>query len=112
MLGGLGGLNPKKMQEMMKQLGIKQQEIDAERVIIEKRDGKRLVIEEPTVVKINMQGTETLQISGGIAEEENEGISEEDVKIVAEKTRKSEEEARKALEEANGDLAEAITKLQ
>ncbi|PIN77933.1 nascent polypeptide-associated complex protein [Candidatus Woesearchaeota archaeon CG10_big_fil_rev_8_21_14_0_10_34_12] len=111
MFGGIPGMNPKKMQEMMKQLGIKQQEIDAERVIIEKKDGKKLVIENPGIVKINMQGNETLQISGEI-EEVEEGINKEDIQMVAEKSGKSEEEARKALEESGGDLAEAIMKLQ
>ncbi len=39
MFPGLGGMNPKKMQGMMKQLGINQEDIPAERVIIEKEDG-------------------------------------------------------------------------
>ena len=64
-------LDPKKMQAMMKQLGIKQEDIDAKRVIIEKEDGK-IIIEEPSVVKVNMQGQETFQISGNIREETNE----------------------------------------
>ena len=110
MLGGLGGLNPKKMQAMMKQLGIKQEEIEALRVIIEKADGK-IVIENPSVVKVDMQGNETWQISGEAREEEGEGFSDEDVKLVMEKTGKSEEESRKALEEVKGEVAEAIMKL-
>ena len=36
MIPGLGGLNPKKMQGLMKQMGISQEEIPAEKVIIEK----------------------------------------------------------------------------
>ena len=108
MLGGLGGMNPKKMQAMMKQLGIKQEEIDAKRVIIESDSGK-IVIENPNVTKVEMQGQETWQISGD-AREEEVGISEKDIKLVAEKTGKSEEDAKKALEETE-DLAEAILKL-
>ena len=61
-----GGLDPKKMQAMMKQLGIAQQEIDASKVIIEKTDGNKIIIEEPSVVKIKMQGQESFQISGEI----------------------------------------------
>ena len=106
---GLGGMDPKKMQGMMKQLGIKQEEIDAKRVIIEKSDGGKIIIEEPSVAKITMQGQESWQISGK-AKEEEEGIREEDVKLVMEKTGKGEEEARKVLEET-GDIAEAILKL-
>ena len=33
------GLNPKKMQAMMKQMGMAQEEIDASRVVIEKPAG-------------------------------------------------------------------------
>ena len=108
MLGGLGGMNPKKMQAMMKQLGIKQEEIDAKRVVIE-RDSGTIIIENPSVSKVEMQGRETWQISGDTKEEES-GVSEGDVKLVAEKTGKSEEDARKALEETE-DIAEAILKL-
>jgi len=108
MFGGLGGLNPKKMAGMMKKMGIDQEEIDADRVIIEGSDGK-IVIENPDVQKITMQGQVSWQITGD-AKEEEEGIREEDVKLVAEKAGKSEDEARKALEES-GDIAEAIVKL-
>ncbi|MDP1695535.1 MAG: nascent polypeptide-associated complex protein [archaeon] len=107
---GLGGMDPKKMQGMMKQLGIKQEEIDAKRVIIEKNDGGKIIIEEPSVAKIIMQGQESWQISGN-AREEEEGIREEDVQLVMEKTGKSEKEVRKVLEETN-DIAEAIIKLE
>jgi nascent polypeptide-associated complex subunit alpha len=108
MIPGLGGMNPKKMQGMMKQLGIKQEEIEAARVIIEREEGN-IVIENPSVTKVEMQGQETWQIMGDVSEE-REGIKEEDVKLVAEKTGKSEAEARKALEETS-DIAEAIVKL-
>ena len=109
MLPGMGGFDPKKMSAMMKQLGIKQEEIEALRVVIEKEDG-RIVIENPNVQKITMQGNVSWQIAGE-AREEAEGIKEEDVRMVMDKTGASEEEAREALEEASGDLAEAIVAL-
>ena len=102
-------INPKKMQSMMSQMGIKQEEIDALRVIIEKEDGK-IIIENPSVVKVVMQGQESFQISGEIREEEA-GLRDEDIKQVMEKTSRSRQEAEKALKEANGDLAEAILAL-
>jgi nascent polypeptide-associated complex subunit alpha len=105
---GLGGLDPKKMQAMMKQMGIHQEEIDASKVTIDKTDGSRIVIENPSVTRIKMQGQESFQIAGEIREES--GISEEDIKTIMEKTGCSKEEAKKALEET-GDLAEAILKL-
>lgn len=107
MIPGLGGMNPKKMAGMMKQLGIDQEEIVAKRVIIEKEDGK-IVIENPSVMKIKVQGNESFQISGDVNEES--GFSEEDIKMVSERTGKSEQEAKEALEET-GDIAEAIVKL-
>jgi len=107
----LPNLNPKKMQEMMKQLGMSQEEIDANRVIIEKDDNSKLIIENPSITKIKVQGQESFQISGEISEEEGELFSEEDIKTVVEKTNCSENKAKKALENAKGDLAEAILEI-
>ena len=115
------GLNPKKMQAVMKQMGISQNEIDANRVIIE-GDDKNIVINNPSVTQINMQGQETFQISGDISEEEKSGggseegeesedTTEEDVKTIMEKANCLEDEAKLALEKAGGDLTEAILSL-
>lgn len=105
------GLNPKKMQAMMKQMGINQEEIDAVRVIIEKENSK-IIIENPNVIKIDMQGQENYQISGDVREieasKDDEEKFEEDVKILMEKCNCLEEEARNALKKANGDLTEAM----
>ena len=108
---GLGGLDPKKMQAMMKQMGISQEEIDASRVTIEKNDGSKIIIENPSIQKIKMQGQESFQISGEISEESLEKYSDSDVQIVMEKTGASEKKVREALENADGDLAEAIMEL-
>jgi nascent polypeptide-associated complex subunit alpha len=101
----------KKMMGMMKQLGINQQEIDANKVIIEGKD-KRIVIDDPNVVKVKFQGQETFQVTGESREEFiEEDKSEDDIKTVMEKTGKSKKEAEKALKDAKGDLAEAILTL-
>ncbi|MEK6893632.1 MAG: nascent polypeptide-associated complex protein [Nanoarchaeota archaeon] len=106
-----GGVNPGQMKAMMKQMGIKQEEIDAQRVIIECSD-RKIIIEPASVQKITMQGQESWQIGGEVREESKEAvISEEDIEMVIEKTGKSREEARRALEESKGDIAEAIVKL-
>lgn len=105
------GLNPKKMQAVMKQMGIAQEEISASRVIIEKTDNSKIIIENPSVTKIKMQGQETFQIAGDATEQTGEiGISEQDVQAVIEKTGCSEEQAREVLEKT-GDLADAILEL-
>jgi len=79
-------LDPRKIQSMMSKLGICQEEISADRVVIEKSNGERIIIENPQIVKINMQGQESFQISGDIREEDS-GINQEDIKKVKEKTR-------------------------
>ena len=104
-----GNMDPKKIQGMMSKMGIKQEEIDAKRVIIEKEDGN-IIIENPSVAKITMQGNVSFQITGEMKEEEA-GISEEDVNQVMGKTGKTKLEAEAALKDANGDLAEAILSL-
>ena len=106
-----GGLDPKKMQAMMRQMGIKQEEIEVERVILEGSD-KRVVIEPASVQKIVMQGQESWQVTGDAREEVKEaGVSEADIRMVAEKAGVSKDKAREALEASQGDIAEAIITL-
>jgi nascent polypeptide-associated complex subunit alpha len=115
-----GGMNPKQMKQMMSRMGIKSDEIEAERVTIE-GGGKKTIIEGPEVMKMTVQGQVIFNVTGGkvreeaaIELEENAlvEISDEDVSIVAEQTGASKEDALKAIEDANGDLAEAIIKLK
>jgi len=108
MIPGLG-MNPAQMKRMMRQLGMKSQELNAKRVVFELEDGK-IVIENPSVTSIEVQGQKTYTVLG--EERRESSIPEEDIKMVAAQSGKSEEEARKALEECNGDLAEAIKKLK
>ena len=111
-MGGRGGMNPKKMQGMMKQLGIEMLDIEnAEQVIIKTRDGD-IIIDNPSVSIMRAQGVDTYQINGDVKEVPKElVIPDEDVRLVCEQTGASEEDVRKALKEANGDLAEAILAL-
>ena len=100
------GLNPKNMEKVMKQMGIKQEDVDADEVVI-KSSNKNIVIKNPKVTKINMQGHETFQVVGDVHEESNE----EDIKTIMEQIGCSKEEAEKALKE-NEDLTEAIMSLK
>ncbi len=102
-------MNPRQMKKMMQRMGIKQREVDSDRVIIESQD-KDIVILNPQVVKVNMMGQDTFQISGQITEREK-GIDPEDIETVMEKAGVDEETARKALEKSEGDLAKAILDL-
>jgi len=113
-------IDAKKMQAMMKQMGISQSEIEADRVIIEKSEGGKIIIENPHIMKVNMSGQESFQISGEISdsdasEDSNEGSNEEkleeDIKTIANQTGVSKEIAAIELEKNNGDLAETIISL-
>lgn len=104
-----GGIDPRRMQAMMKQMGIESTDIPAKRVIIE-MDSKKLVIENPTVTQVSMQGQSTFQVIGEA--KELSSIPEEDVQMVSQATGKPESEARLALEKNDGDIAKAISSLQ
>lgn len=108
------GMNPREMQKAMKRLGIRQEEIDAQEVIIKMQD-KDLVIKNPQVSKVNMMGQETFQIVGNVTEVEKDAkaeINEDDIETVMEQAGCSREEALEAIEQSSGNLAEAILKLQ
>jgi nascent polypeptide-associated complex subunit alpha len=106
-----GGINPRQMQGMMKKMGIAQEEIEASRVTIDKKDGSKIIIDEPSIMKIKMQGQTSFQISGEEKEESEEiGISKEDIETIMEKTGCTEKQAREEMEKTQ-DLAEAIMNL-
>ena len=106
-----GKIDPKTIAKTMQRMGISQTPMDVKRVTFEMEDGN-LVIDEPSVTKIVMQGQETYQVAGTAKEESTEQFSEDDVNMVVEKTGKSEEEVRKVLEENGGDMAGAIIELK
>jgi len=104
------GIDPKKMQGMMKQLGIAQEEISATRVIIE-TDDYNIVINNPSVVKVKMQGQETFQIMGEVSQESASNTTEQDIQTLIEKTGCTKDAAINALKKADGDLTEALLEL-
>ena len=130
-------MNPRKMKQMMKQMGIDVEELDAERVVIETADGDDLVFDGAQVTKMDAQGQETYQIVGspeevddagagggpsaveggstdaaGEIDEADAGIPDEDVALVAERAGVPQSTAREALEDNDGDLAAAIAELE
>lgn len=126
--GGGGGLDPRKMEQMMKQMGIDVEEIDASKVVITTGDGEELVFTDVDVTRMDAQGQATYQIVGeperrgadaGDADDagddaaiEDADIPADDVEIVAMRTGASEDDARAALEETDGDLAAAVERLE
>ncbi|MGQ3411802.1 nascent polypeptide-associated complex protein [Natrinema versiforme] len=126
--GGGGGLNPRKMEQMMEQMGIDVEDIDAEEVII-RTDEFDLVFDDAEVTKMDARGQETYQVIGSPEEVEagsaggsaggadagsdaGPSIPDDDVELVATRAGVSEDEAREALEDNDGDLAAAIETLE
>lgn len=133
--GGGGGLNPRKMQKMMKQMGIDMEDIDAEEVIIRTPD-EELYFDDAEVQLMEAQGQKTYQVvgeaesrelgadSGGNAsaieagsgddgdDGDDGGIPDDDVELVAMRAGVGEDTARDALENADGDLAAAVERLE
>ena len=106
---------------MMQRMGMSMDAVDdVEQVIIRTRS-KDIVIEQPEVAILNMQGQKVFQVAGGTVTEKaaerdasasKPVVSEEDARLVADQTGKSVNEAKKALIECEGDLAKAILLLQ
>lgn len=131
------GGNLGQMKQMMKQMGIDMEEIDAEEVTIKTESGEVLRFDNSVDVnKMDAQGETIYQVIGEPTQEtevsdkkesqENESedqsqvdetstdgvsINEDDVEIVSLRAGVSEEDARQKLEETNGDLAKAISDL-
>ena len=108
------GMNPWKMQQMMKRMGIQQQEIPATEVIIKTPD-KQIIISNPQVSRVNMMGQKTFQITGEETESSLSSepeINQDDLNTVMEQTNVDEETAKKALKKNKGDIAKTILELQ
>ena len=107
-------MNSRQMKQAMKKMGVEQEQLEAQQVIIRLAD-RDLVINNPDVAKVNMMGQETFQVTGGEMTEQSRettpGIEDEDVSTVSEQTGVDEDRARQALEDAGGDIAPAIMTL-
>ncbi|CCQ32565.1 Nascent polypeptide-associated complex protein [Halorhabdus tiamatea SARL4B] len=114
------------MKQMMEQMGIDLEDIDAEEVVIRTPD-EELVFSDAEVQRMDAQGQQTYQVVGepesrergaggdaASASEDDGGdaIPQEDVDIVVQRADVGEDAAREALEEAEGDLAAAIASLE
>ena len=104
-------MNPRQMEKMMRQMGIKNENIEADEVIIRCAD-KEIIISNPAVQKVNMMGQDSYQISGEISErnidEDAPKFTDDDIHMGMDQTNCSKDEAEDALKETGGDIAEAI----
>ena len=104
---------------MMQKMGMKIDEISGVTDVLIRTATREIVIEEPVVTSVVVQGQRMYQITGGSTHERAPSgeaappeVPEEDAKLVAAQTGKSVDEARAALKESGGNLAEAILKLK
>ncbi len=101
-------MNPRQMAKMMAQMGIKSRQLNASRVVIE-CDGENVVITEPQVMEITIEGQKSYQISGKSSSEAS--IKEEDIRMVMEQAHCTEAQAKDALAKSKGDIAQAIMEI-
>jgi len=108
----LPGMNPKKMKQMMKQLGMQVEQIeDVSQIVITTPKGQ-YIFDTAEVSAMTMQGVTTYQVLGEPRfEPAAPVIPAEDVRLVADQTGATEEAAKKVLAETKGDIAEAIMRL-
>ncbi len=121
-------MDSRKARRMMKQMGMNMNELTFVKRVIIQGDDKEIVLEGPQVTSINVQGTKMYQVAGGTETERKPQtgvatpdaepekaelvIPEEDILLVAQQANVSVDRARVALEESEGDLAQAIIKIQ
>jgi nascent polypeptide-associated complex subunit alpha len=106
---------------MMQRMGMSMDGVEDVQEVVIRTPSKDILIQQPEVAILNMQGQRIYQVIGGTVTErapQREGtvgkpaVSEEDARLVADQTGKSLEEAKQALIECDGDLAKAILLLQ
>lgn len=101
---------------MMEKMGMQVNEIEGAKEVIIITESKRIIIEDPNVSAVALQGQQIYQIMGGKQREEPlvrpDVVSDEDAKLVSEQAGVTVEEAKAALKAAEGDLAKAIVELK
>jgi nascent polypeptide-associated complex subunit alpha len=101
------------MERVMKQMGIKTQELEGVQEVVIRLTDKEIVIPHAQVTLTDMAGQRSYQVVGQEFERKPEfQPSEEDIKLVIEQTGVEREVAAQALKETGGDIAEAILKLK
>jgi len=119
-LGGRGGMSPRKMKGMLKNMGIDIDELEGVIEVVIRMPDKEIIIENASVAVMDAHGVRSYQISGdsrersvqaGTGEEPVAEIPESDVELVMAQTGVSADVAREALKRSKGDLAAAIMKL-
>ena len=113
------GMSPRETKRLMKRMGLSMNSVPEVQQVVIKTGTKEIVVEDPEVTIMDLQGQKVFQVAGGKITERALGVEEkkitipdEDIRLVADQTGKSVEESKQALEECGGDLAKAILLLQ
>jgi nascent polypeptide-associated complex subunit alpha len=112
-------INPREQKRMMQRMGMNMDSVEDVNQVIIRTASKDIVIDEPEVAILQVQGQKMYQIIGGQVSEQAPGVlmastpakpvfTDEDIQLVADQTGKSLEKAKEALKECGGDLAKAI----
>ena len=108
-----GKINPREANRMMQRMGMQVQQLDDVTKVIMESPTRRIVIDNPEVATVTVQGQTVYQVGGGTMREEGVGgASDEDAKLVASQAGVTIEQATSALRQSNGDLAQAIILLK
>jgi len=107
-------ISPREQQRMMQRMGMQVQQLDDVIRVIMETPSKRIVIDDPEVATVTVQGQTIYQVGGGSVKEEvvSGQASVDDAKLVASQAGVSQEEASEALRQSGGDLAQAIVLLK
>ena len=115
-------LSSRELKRIMGKFGVNTKEVEDVKEVILKTSTKEIIIQDPMVTLLEVQGQKIFQIFGEKVEEKtlseelkplegDEKISDEDVLLVAQQANVDFEEAKAALKECKGDLAQAILML-
>jgi len=112
-------VSPRQARRMMQQMGMRMEELEGVVEVVLRTGDKEIVVENPSVAVMEIQGQKMFQVSGERvvekplkAEVKGVEVRAEDAQLLAMQLNVSLDEARKALEASNGNLAEALLLLQ
>ena len=104
---------------MMARMGMQLKEMDDITKVVFEGSNRRIIIENPEVASVTIQGQTMSQVGGGKVKEETVSASTvatqpspEDVTLVAQQAKVPQKEAEEALQKTGGNLAQAILLLQ
>ena len=99
---------------MMQRMGLQVKQLDDVTRVIMETPSRRIIIDNPEVATVTVQGQTIYQVGAGNIREEDiaSQVSVEDARLVSSQAGVTQEEASEALRVSGGDLAQAILLLK